>query len=142
MDVNGTERKREGLEARKRRTTRAYRLHGALSDAEYDTEIARIDAELASLIMPEVDEMTRAGQMLENIGELLLNASVQEQNDLIVLMFDAVYLDFEAKTVHSILPKPAFAGLFRSMAERADLRLAEVPQFPFCREVPDTSPET
>ncbi|MCY3545151.1 MAG: recombinase family protein [Chloroflexi bacterium] len=139
-DINQSERRKEELEERKRRTTRAYRMHGALSDAEYDAEMTRIDAEIASLIVPEFDDMIRAGELLENIPDVLLDAGVQEQNDLIMLMFDAVYLDFDTRTVHSIQPKSIYAGLFRAMVERSDLQLQEVPQFPFCREVNETSP--
>ena len=138
-DIGASERRRTELEERRRRVIRLYKSLD-ISDSEYDSELSRIEAELMTLVVPGIDEFTRAGELLEDFGNLFRAANTMEKNELLLSVLDAVYLDPDNRAVHSIQPKPAFAGPIRAMAERVDLRLQEVPQFPFCREIHDSSP--
>ena len=105
-----------------------------ISKAEHDREIAGLELEKASLEIPECDDMTRAGELLEDFGSLWSNATTLEQNKLARSVYDAVYIDFGERRIHSLQPKSAFAGLFRKMASRDDLGLEEAPGMPSSRK--------
>ena len=132
-DIGDIKRRRKNLQERIRRTNESYR-HLLISKAEHDREIAGLELEKASLEVPEDDDMTRAGELLEEFGSLWRNATTFEQNKLARSVFDAVYIDFGERRIHSLQPKPAFAGLFRKMASRDDLGLEEASGMPSSRE--------
>lgn len=133
-------RRKQKLEEQIRRTNRSYRMYGLMTDEEHDRELSQLRSELASLKMPEVDDVTTAGKMLEDFAGVWADSTKKERNDLVRSMFDAVYIDFQERRVHALQPKPAFAGVIRAMAERTDLELEEGAAMPFSRESTTSPP--
>ena len=131
--------RRQKIEEQIRRTDRSYRKHQVMTDEEHDREISQLRSELATLKLPEVDDVTKAGKMLEDFAGVWADSTKKERNDLVRTMFDAVYIDFQERRVHALQPKPAFAGVIRAMADRSDIQLEETSTMPFSRES-STSP--
>ena len=138
-DIDKILRRKQKLEEQMLRTNRSYRMHGLMTDEEHDREISQLRSELATLKLPEVDGVTKAGKMLKDFPGLWADLTKKERNDLVRTMFDAVYIDFQERRVHALQPKPAFASVIRAMADRSDLQLEETSTMPFSRES-STSP--
>ena len=124
-DIDKILRRKQKIEEQIRRTNRSYRRHAVMTDEEHDREISQLRSELASLKLPEVDDVTKAGKMFEDFAGVWADSTKKERNDLVRTMFDAVYIDFQERRVHALQPKPAFAGIIRAMADRSDLELEE-----------------
>ena len=139
-DINEILSRKQKLEEQIRRTDRSYRRHGVMTDEEHDREILQLRSELATLKLPEVDDVTKAGNMLADFAGVWADSTKKERNDLVRTMFDAVYIDFQERRVHALQPKPAFAGIIRAMADRSDLELEEAPTMPFSRESTTSPP--
>ena len=139
-DVNEILSRKQKIEEQIRRTDRSYRRHGLMTDEEHDREVSQLRSELATLKLPEVDDVTKAGNMLADFAGVWALATKKERNDLVRTMFDAVYIDFQERRVHALQPKPAFAGIIRAMADRSDLELEEAPTMPFSRESTTSPP--
>ena len=131
-DVNRIQAQRNGIEAKLQRYDVQYEM-GRLSETEYRSRVTRDIEELDRLQLPETDDLEKAGELLEDFGQIWSDATRHEQNELLQLIIDAVYIDPDNRSVVTILPKGPFAGPIREMVERADLRLEEDHQPPFSR---------
>jgi hypothetical protein len=85
-------------------------------EGDYNFQTKLLQDRLDSLVIPEEDDAINAGRLLENMGPVWENASLDEKHRLLCLMLDAVYLDLAAtRSVVGILPKPVFYPLFKSL---------------------------
>ena len=105
---------RHQTEERLRRLGRAY-VDGLIADRAYEAQQRHLKSHLASLAIPEVDIAVEAGALLDQIQELWREATIAEQNSLLVAMIDAVYLDMTSRKVVGITPKGPFREAFRSL---------------------------
>jgi DNA invertase Pin-like site-specific DNA recombinase len=94
------------------RLGRAY-VDGVYDENEYSRQRRRLELQLESLIVPEVDAAEEAGRLIEELPELWNGANKTERRDLLLTMLDAVYVDAKVdKRVVAIKPKAPFRPIF------------------------------
>ena len=131
-DVDIIHAQRDTIEARIKRLDFRFDI-GTLTEADFRKEFVRFKEELNRLQLPETDDITKAGELLEDFGQIWRGATRHEQNELLQLILDAVYIDPDNRRIVAIQPKGPFASLIREMVERSDIRLEEDYQTPFSR---------
>ena len=69
---------------------------GLVDEAEYAVQKKLLKDKLESLVIPEFDFTVEAGELIENIGLLSNRATLEEKNELLRTMTEAVYVDLWA----------------------------------------------
>jgi hypothetical protein len=105
---------------------------GVIDHPDYIKERDAIQAELATLVIPEEVAVVDAGLYLETLRELWDEATLEEQKEICKLMLETVYFDMRAEQITELVPRPEFLPLFR---EIEILREEEVGQFRVRREL-------
>jgi hypothetical protein len=106
------EGKRRYLEGKIRRLREVY-IDGDLDRAEYDQRRAELQTELDALVVPDVPDIEAAGKTLESLGDVWEGASKRIRRDMLRTIFEAVYVDVEARQLVCVKPWPPFVLLFR-----------------------------
>ena len=82
-------------------------------------EGVRLETELASLVIPDVDAAKEAGKLLEELPTLWEEADLSERRKILVTMMEAIYVDtVEERAIVALKPKPAFRALFQVATTR------------------------
>jgi len=109
---------RTRVNERLRRLGLAY-VDGLYSDADYQRQKRSLITELESLVVPEIDAASEAGQLINHLPELWAGATPEERRDLLTTMLDGVYVDLkETRTVVALKPKAPFKAVFQVAATR------------------------
>jgi hypothetical protein len=112
-EVNRVEKERKETEQRLKRLGQVY-LDNLLSLEEYQRQKRQLEEKLGSLVVPELDSVQQAANLLENLSQLWESATLGEQWKILQAMLEGVYVDpVEEKAIVAIRPKPAFQGLFQ-----------------------------
>ena len=119
---------------RKRDRVNELFFDGEIDRTERDTRVAVIDEELLETEEISDDAVEKAGEFLENFGNLWESASVKEKNRLLRTVLRGVYVDYSRREIVSIEPQEAFKGPLLGMAERADIFLVKFTEAPYGRE--------
>ena len=48
---------------------------------------------LEALVVPEMDATIKAGELIENLGNIWKESTLEEKHKLLTIMLDAVYVD-------------------------------------------------
>jgi len=84
-------------------------------------EKRRLELELESLVVPEVNAAEEAGNLLQDLPHLWEQASKAERRSLLQARLESVYVDHkDAKAIVAIQPKPAFRAVFQVATINAD----------------------
>ena len=83
-----------------------------VSDEEYRFTLNQLQSRLASLVLPSSPHLVKAGEFLENLGQLWGNATLEEQRDLTRVLLKAVFVDVPNDRIVAIEPVPIFRQLF------------------------------
>ena len=120
-DRQNVKGKRRYLENKLRRLRELY-LKGDFGKAQYDRRKADLQGQSDALQMPETPEVEQAGETLESLGQVWDGASKRIRRDMLRTIFEAVYVDVEARRLVCVKPWPPFAPLFRmdGLEERED----------------------
>lgn len=106
---------------RRRLEERVTRVRKGLIDGVLDNETAKVaiqEAQAALAALPKPDGAAfQAGEMLTGIRELWPHMTAEERRDLLRLVLARVDIDLRTGSVNGLIPKPAFAPLFRVLAE-------------------------
>jgi len=109
---------------RQRLSERIARVRRGLIDGILDNETAKAairEAEAALHALPRpVRASVQAGESLTGIRELWPHMTEEERRDLVRLVLVKVEIDLRTGSVGGLIPKPAFAPLFRVLAEEED----------------------
>ena len=98
------------------RRVRQGLLDGVLDNKTARAEVQKAEAALAAL--PKLDGAhIQAGEALTDIRQLWPLMSTEERHDLVRLVLAKVEVDLRNGEVEGLIPKPAFAPLFRVLAE-------------------------
>lgn len=74
--------------------------------------------------MPEMDATIKAGELIENLGNIWKESTPEEKHKLLTIMLDAVYVDLlNSRSIVGLLPKPAFYRLFESLKQKPDSKV-------------------
>jgi len=109
------ERERRRLEEKIARVRRGF-VDGVLDEAMAKKAIQQAEAELARLPKGNAAAV-QAGQVLVDIRELWPHMTAEEKRDLVRLVLGEVTVDLREAEAKDVLPKPAFAPLFRLLSE-------------------------
>ena len=107
--------RRRFLEGKLRRLGLAF-ADGVISEPDYIRERDTVQAELATLEIPEDVEVIDAGLYLETLRDLWDEATLEERRDICRLMLEAVYCDLRQGHITMLVPKSAFLPLFRGIS--------------------------
>ena len=127
-DAEEIEKERKRLHEKMRRNGDLYE-DMLIDRTTYKARIAQLETALASLQPPKGASVVEAAEyLLENLGPFWNNATNEEKNEMLLRIFDRIYVDIETKRIHSLVSKEEFAMPFRAMAERDDVKLEEIAQ--------------
>ena len=116
-DVN---HQRELVIGKLHRLAKAW-VDGYYPEAQYEQQKRRLELELESLVIPELNAAEEAGNLIPNLPGLWQDADLRERREILLAMLDAVYVDTkESKQIVAILPMPAFQPVFQVATTRED----------------------
>ena len=114
----------DGDRERRRLEEKIRRVRQGLVDGVLDNEAARrevLAAEAALATLREQDDAhIQEGEALTDIHQLWPHMTMEERRDLVRLVLAKVEVDLRTGGVEGLTPKPAFAPLFRVLAEEED----------------------
>lgn len=113
--VRKIENRRLEIDEELRRAGRAF-ADGAFSEEDYERRRKKLIAEKDSLIVPDGARAIEMGMQLENIGDFFDEATDDEKNKILHLLFEAVYFDFDQRRVVRFKPHKDFVSIFRLAA--------------------------
>jgi hypothetical protein len=106
---------REQIEGRLKRLKQLFVL-GDLSETEYRAERDKLRAKLADLTPPELPDLQRAAEPLEDFGTIWDGATPKERKQIVHTLLEAVYLDSgDDGPLVAVEPRAEFAPLFEMM---------------------------
>ncbi len=112
-DAAGRERKR--LEDKIKRVQQGL-IDGLLDGGLAKAAIREAQAALAALPRSEAAHL-QAGESLLGIGDIWSEMTSDEKHELVRMVLAKVEVNVQAGTVEAVIPKPAFAPLFRVLSE-------------------------
>lgn len=111
-------KERDKCQDKLRRLSRTY-IDGFINDSEYEYQKKLLQDRLSTLSIPKLNATLDAGSLMENMGTVWSNSSIEDKHKLITLMLDAVYIDLlVSRRVVGILPKPIFYPLFETLEQK------------------------
>ena len=96
-----------------RRVARAY-ADGGYSEASYERRRSRLISEKNLLAIPDDMEALDLDVSLEMLGDYLEEASDDERKQILHLLFESIYYDFDRQCVVGFKPQTEFANVFHS----------------------------
>jgi hypothetical protein len=105
-------REKKRLEGKLKRLWWIYSDDDVMTLDEYRREKGLAQARLASLRIPEQEELTTVGEQVEGMAEAWKYATEEERRDMMRLMLDGLYVNVDDKQAVGLVPKPAFLPLF------------------------------
>jgi DNA invertase Pin-like site-specific DNA recombinase len=112
-EVKRVEKERKETEQRMKRLGQVY-LDNLLALDEYQRQKRQLEERLGTLVVPEMDAVQQAGNLLENLSQLWEEANLGERWRILQAMLEGVYVDtVEEKSIVALKPKPAFQALFQ-----------------------------
>jgi hypothetical protein len=90
-----------------------------MTDEEYNRQKLFLDMEVESLVIPAVNPAKEAEKLIMNLRELWAAANFEEQQNMLLSMLDAVYVDTKlTRSVVALKPKPPFRPIFQVAVSR------------------------
>ena len=84
-----------------------------LDEATYRRERAETQAQLDALVIPEQTDILAAGQFLETLADVWVEATPAERKELLGLLLEAVFVDAIGGSVVCVQPPMPYVALFR-----------------------------
>ncbi len=88
---------------------------GVISEQVYTHEKETLQAELATIVIPENVAVLDAGLYLDTLRDLWEHATLEEQKEICDSVLQSLYYDLRDKRITRLVPKPAFLPLFREI---------------------------
>jgi site-specific DNA recombinase len=127
------EERRHFLEGKLRRLGMGF-ADGAIPEPDYIRERDAIQAEMATLVIPEDVAVIDAGLYLETLRDLWDEATLEERRDICHLTLEAVFCDLRRKRITALVPKPAFLPLFQEVSVLKEEEASRFRVLPAARE--------
>jgi hypothetical protein len=112
-DVRDVLQQRDRYERQLQRLKRLFVL-GDISEPEYQKQRDDLQARVVPLEPPKMPDLAEAACLLEDVGVIWDEATLEEEKQIAHTLLEAVYLDSEEGPVVRVEPKPAFKPLFGS----------------------------
>jgi hypothetical protein len=110
-EIEKADRERARLEEKLRRLKRQYR-EVEIDEDEYSREMELTHSRLASIAVPEEQEVLYIGDHVEGMVLAWNSATKEERRDMLRLMLETIYVDITTREVVGLKPKPSFLPLF------------------------------
>ena len=94
-----------------------------IEEPEYRQTKEKIQIRLASLTLPENQELIEAGNYLKSLAPLWKKASIEEQREITRVMIQAVYIDVNRGKILQVHPNPPFATLLGEVCEEINVEI-------------------
>ena len=107
------------LKALRRRLARAY-ADGGLSEAEYESRIAEVDARLRAATPLEEAPLLLAARLVRDLPLLWERAGEAHRRELVGALVQEVYVDIAERRVSGLVAVPEFDGLLRQATFEAE----------------------
>ena len=101
---------RERVKEKLRRLGLAF-VDGVYGDLEYRQHKQRLNGQLESLVIPEIDATREAAALLQNVPKLWSRSNLMDRHRLLTVVADAVFLSFKDPARVDLKLKPVFATL-------------------------------
>lgn len=116
-------KERKYVSEKLRRLAKTY-VDGLVEEGEYNLQCKLLQDNLDTLVIPGMDAITKAGELIENLGNIWRDSTLGEKHKLLTIMLDAVYVDLlNSRSIVGILPKPTFYRLFESLKRKPDAKV-------------------
>jgi DNA invertase Pin-like site-specific DNA recombinase len=135
--VRQIENRRAQIDEELRRVGRAY-ADGVYTEDEYDQRRIKLIAEKDSLVVPDGARVIEIGLRLESLDFFLQEATDDEKYQILHLLFDYLYFDFEKSKIVRFKPKAEFAHIFRLAAPLMGWHVSQENIFDLAQEIVDT----
>ena len=113
--VRQVEIRKHEIDDELRRVARAY-ADGGYSEASYERRRSRLISEKNLLVIPEDMETLDLDVSLEKLGDYLEEANDDEKKQILHLLFESIYFDFDRQCVSGFKPQTEFVDVFHSAA--------------------------
>ena len=125
LQVERVRTRREEVQSRLRRLGQAF-IDDVVPEGDYRYQRRTLELELESLIVPEVDAVKEAGELLLDLPRLWAGATLEERRKLLLAMLDAVYVDTKTNTLVKVRPKGAIGAILKGQRPSPQLPLISV----------------
>lgn len=116
-------KKRKYVSEKLRRLAKTY-IGELVKEDEYNLQCKLLQDNLETLVIPEEDAITKAGELIENLGNIWRDSTLEEKHKLLKIMLDAVYVDLlNSRSIVGILLKPVFYSLFESLKRKPNVKV-------------------
>ena len=112
-DIRDMLQHRDRCERQLERLKRLFVL-GDISEPEYQKQRDDLQARTAALERPKMPDLAEATCLVEDMGAIWDEATLEEEKQITHTLLEAVHLDSDEGPVVRVDPKPAFKPLFRS----------------------------
>jgi DNA invertase Pin-like site-specific DNA recombinase len=125
------EKRRVQIEEKLKRLGKAY-TDGTMLEIDYKRTRNDLKNELESLIIPDGADLMERGLVLDSLGAYIDEATESEQSEIVHLLLDAVFIDFDpikqgvdGPAITRLKPVPDFLPLFEMAAEEVGWKRLE-----------------
>ncbi len=112
--LSNTEKRQNDLKTELTRLNRMYQ-RGAVANAYYDTELARIQAEITALAPVAPVEIEQAAEEIAGLADAWKNLDAQGRHDVLHTLLESVVIDIEKGAVVKWNPRREFAAIFAAV---------------------------
>ena len=123
-DVDSALNKRKAIQDRVERARRLY-LDGDLDWQGFTKIKEEAETALASVYVPEFDDVVEAGKVLSDFGTLWRCSSVARRNMLLRSMLNSIYVDLDCRKLVGLSPKESFFAPILAMADRSGIAVLD-----------------
>jgi len=135
--VRQIENRRIQIDEELRRLGRTF-ADGVFAESEYEQRRIKLIAEKDSLVVPDGARVIEVGLRLESLDFFLQEATNDEKYQILHLLFDYIYFDFEQRKIIRFKPKAEFAHIFRLAAPLMGWHESDENIFDFAKKMVDT----
>jgi hypothetical protein len=120
-EVKRVNREREKVEKKLKKLGQVYLNDDLMEYDDYKAQKRKLEDQLSSLVVPGIDAVQQAGELLEDLPHLWEKADLAERRKMLMTMLEAVYVECkEERRIVGIKPKPAFKPLFEIALTKAE----------------------
>ncbi|MEA3376357.1 MAG: recombinase family protein, partial [Chloroflexota bacterium] len=112
-DIRDVFQQRDRCERQLERLKRLFVL-GDISEPEYQKQRDDLQARMSGLEPPKMPDLGKAAYLVEDIGAIWDEATLEEEKQIAHTLLEGVHLDCDEGAVVRVDPKPAFKPLFKS----------------------------
>lgn len=112
--ISASDKRRDDLTAELGRVNRMCQ-RGAVTDAYYDAEVKRIQADIAALAPVAPVEIEQAAEEIAGLADAWRMLDAQGRHDVLHALLESVVIDIENGAVVRFIPRREFTAIFAAV---------------------------